>query len=139
MTQTHILYFYVYGNDHFSFINFDNSMKSETFNLLQLKYNLFDFLPRTFTISTNNGSYKFNIDMLKDTSSVIFNFLAFNNQELEYHLDINDETNIMKKIEQLYQGKLVTFNDNELLFPQKISELLGISNNCIPNLIKAIK
>lgn len=36
--------------------------------------NFLQLLPQNFTITTNNGSAKFNIDILKYTSSTIFKF-----------------------------------------------------------------
>lgn len=60
-----------------------------SFNFLDVSYNFFKLLPRNFIIS-NNGSYKFNSDMLKDTSSVISTRLRDNPPNLQYHIDIDD-------------------------------------------------
>ena len=134
--QTNFLVFtQTLGNKYVLHDEHAQSLRND-FNLFTLPFNVFDYLARTFTISTNNGSYKFNINMLKDTSSVIFKALTTNPQLLEYHIDLNDEKNVMGKIELLYQGIEVKFNDSELFFTQKISELLNIT--CFPDFMKPL-
>ena len=47
---------------------------------------LLEFLPRLFTITSNNGSSTFNMEFLKDVSTVIAQFLEENPQHLQYHI-----------------------------------------------------
>ena len=56
--------------------------------------NFFEIIPKNFKITTNNGYFYYNIDMLIDTSSVISEFVENNPGILEYHIDIKDENNV---------------------------------------------
>ncbi|KAK8842518.1 hypothetical protein M9Y10_026110 [Tritrichomonas musculus] len=103
-------------------------------SLLSSKFNIFDFLPRLFKITTNTGSSKFNIDILQNTSSVISGFLSTNPEQKEYHLDIDDNQNVLGKFEKMYQGECVTFEEDELPISQKITKLLNIIK--CPNYLK---
>ena len=69
-------------------------------------------LPQNFAITTNNGSANFNIDTLKHTSSTIFQLLQNRTDNLLYHLPVN--LNALEKLEQLYQGKIVLIEKNEI-------------------------
>lgn len=124
-----------------TFSEIDNSFhlnnppqKSKFLYLLNLSFDLFQYIPRLFTITTNNGSYKFNTEMLLDTSATISNYLALNPDQFQYHLDINDEENIMNKFEQLYIGKPILFNNSEIPLVSTIIQKLDISN--IPDFLK---
>lgn len=104
-----------FGN---SFKSRENQPKSQSLFLFSDSYN-FDFLkiiPRLFTITTNTGSSNFNTYILRKTSSVIDKFLKENPHHLQYHLDFNDEGNILGKFEKMYQGEFVAFDDDELIF-----------------------
>ena len=97
-------------------------------------FNIFDYIPRLFTISTKTSSCKFNIEFLKDTSSLISDLLNKNPNVLEYNLPISDEENVLKKFELLYQGKEVVFDEDELPSSQRITKILKIIN--CPNYLK---
>lgn len=88
----------------------------------------FDFLPRLFTITTQNGSYKFNIELLSDSSKTISSQLESNPNNLEYHLDIKDYKNTMKKFECIYYGLSQTFEFDELHTIRQIIKILKIDN-----------
>lgn len=105
----------------------------------QYKNDIFEFMPKTFKISTNSSSAYFNIDMLKDSSKVIRNFCkSLNNEtELEYKLDIKDDENVFGMFAQLYQGKDVTFEEEQLPVSFKITRLLNITK--CPNFLKPEK
>lgn len=112
------------------------SNNPQTLFLLSNSYNFnfFLFSPRLFTITTNSGSCKFNTYLLKDTSTVISKFLSENPNNLQYHLDIIDESNVLGKFEKLYQGEYVIFDEDELPVSKKITELLNIVE--CPNFMK---
>lgn len=97
-------------------------------------FNILKILPRNFKISTNTSSGQFNTELLKDTSSIISNHLKENPQSLEYHLDIKDEDNILSKFEEMYQGELVFFDEDDLPISKKITSFLNIKN--CPNYLK---
>ena len=67
-------------------------------------------MPKFFTITTNTGFSNFNIYLLKDVSFVISDFLKENPHNLKYHLDTNDEENVLGKFEKMFQGEFVVFN-----------------------------
>ena len=131
--------------NHISFIRCDKKseplLNSENYDIKflfllsgSINYSIFNFIPKSFTITTNNGSSNFNIQLIKDTSSVIKQFLDENPQSLQYHLDIIDEDNILGKFEQMYQGEFVIFDDDELPICHKITKMLNISK--CPNFMK---
>ena len=66
------------------------------------------YVDKTFTITTKNGSYKFIIDLLKDTSILIKYSLESNPDTLNYYLKSKDDLNVMSKIEKLYSGETIT-------------------------------
>lgn len=103
-------------------------------NLYDNKFNILEYLPRFFTITTNNGSGLFNYDLLKKTSSVITEFAKENPTVMEYHIDIDDNANILGKIVQLYQGYKIIFLEDELPICKKITSALNIIE--IPNYMK---
>ncbi|WP_300855880.1 hypothetical protein, partial [uncultured Clostridium sp.] len=96
--------------------------------------NLYYLIPRFFTISTRNASYGFNVEMLKDTSSVISNLIDNDAQQKHYFFDIEDDENIVGKFEQLYLGKNVVFNESDLPIACFITKELNITN--IPYFLK---
>ncbi|KAK8840572.1 hypothetical protein M9Y10_030782 [Tritrichomonas musculus] len=100
--------------------------KTKSLNLINQTIDLCKYLPRDFTITTNNGSYTFNVEILKDTSPVIWKHLRENPNIFQYHIDINDDENIMGKFEQLLLGQKVIFNESELPIAFNITQLLGI-------------
>ena len=113
-----------------------NKLKSQSLFLLSSTYNfnVLEYIPKLFTITTNTGSANFNTYLLKDTSSVIAQLLNDNPQSLEYHLDISDTDNVLKKFEQMYQGEFITFEEDELLISHKITRSLNLIN--CPNFMK---
>ena len=97
--------------------NFDSSIclsSSWSINLANI--------PRQFTITTNNSSARFNINVLSSISDVIEEFIRTNPDQNEYHIDIDDNSNAIDQMEQLYQGNLVDFGN----FPniQEIADIL---------------
>lgn len=98
-------------------------------NLLNPRYNLdfLDSVPKLFTISTENGSCKFNTELLINSSSVISNFISNNPNPLQYDLNIIDEFNVLQKFEQLYRGKLVIFDENDRTFYNQIKSALNLN------------
>ncbi|KAK8850130.1 hypothetical protein M9Y10_018242 [Tritrichomonas musculus] len=76
-------------------------------------------MPKQFTISANTSLSLFNTLFLKNTSSVISQFLTDFPDKTEYHLDIEDNQNILGKFEKMCQGKLVLFEEEELLISHK--------------------
>ena len=91
-------------------------------------------MPKFFTITTNTGFSNFNIYLLKDVSFVISDFLKENPHNLKYHLDTNDEENVLGKFEKMFQGEFVVFNEDDLLLSQKITKMLNFKN--CPNFLK---
>ena len=82
--------------------------------------NILAYIPRTFTLTTNNSSGTFNVDLLSNTSTVITEFIKSNPNYLQYHLDINDERNVLRKFDQMYQNKLTFFEEGNLPISKKI-------------------
>ena len=92
-------------------------------------FNIFEIIPRNFTITTKNGSCNFNTKMLEMSSQSIFMHLHDNNNQdnLQYNLDIADETNVLKKFEQMYQGKSVTFAKDDIPVCDLIANKLDLN------------
>lgn len=127
--------------DQISFINvygtISRSFPKPDFQQLSLRdlvneSSFFENMPKTFTISTNNGSCNFNVEMLRDSSETIKERLLNNPTNLEFHLDIDDENNVLKKFEQLYQGKIINIPNDDVSTYSQIKDILNIDN--IPNL-----
>ncbi|KAK8892562.1 hypothetical protein M9Y10_029795 [Tritrichomonas musculus] len=115
-----------------------NDIESSTYKLFLLsdkcQFPFFEVIPKQFTISTKNGESHFNLEMLKETSSVISDHIRDNPNEMTYFLNISDEENVLGKFEQLYQGKTVIFDEDELPISHRITKILQISN--CPNFMK---
>lgn len=132
------------GNEiqHVNFVyedrqSFDTFYKQgHSIHLLNPLYeiNFFEIIPKNFKITTNNGSFYFNVDMLIDTSSIISEFVENNPGIYDYHLDITDESNVLEKIAQIYQGKVIIFDENDLSVFRQIKNLLNLIK--IPNIEK---
>ena len=99
-----------------------------------LDFPIFKLMPKTFTISTKNSSNNFNIELLKDSSPVISDYIQENPRNNTYFLNINDEENVLQKFADLYQGMSIIFNEDELPTSQRITKLLQIKN--CPNYLK---
>ncbi|KAK8872183.1 hypothetical protein M9Y10_007947 [Tritrichomonas musculus] len=122
-----------------NYIIFSNANKHKSKNHLRFdsqalhlldsscKFSFLELIPRSFTISNQNKFYKFNSDILKQTSSIILEFIENNPQSQEYHLEIDDEKNTLNKIEQVYQGKSVVFDEDNILILEKIAKTLKIN------------
>lgn len=103
----------------------ENNIKD--INLFKLNFHPIDFLPKNYTITTSNGSYKFNYDMIKDSSSVIQSITKYNNNNFsEYQMKICDDQNIMKKLELIYRMEQVIFEENEIFNAKFIFHKLGL-------------
>lgn len=112
----------------FSFQNSSpNSKTKNSFNLDDQIYNLLKMAPRCFTITTNSGSYQFNIEMLKDMSPVISDILNKDPKNLKYHIDITDDVNAMAKLEKLFQGENIKFDNKEIPNIRQIIDSLKIT------------
>ena len=83
-------------------------------------------MPKLFKISTRNGSYYFNTDILKDTSPIIAERLEIDPTNLQFFLDIEDDRNILQKIGQLYEGKKADFDENDCIILNQINQFLKI-------------
>lgn len=91
------------------------------------------FIQKDFKITTRNGSSNFNKNILSETSSVIKDILKENPNTSQYHLDIEDDQNVLGKFEQIYQNKSVEFSKNESSILRQIIDGLNITN--FPNFI----
>lgn len=80
-------------------------------SLLDCLPDLLKIFPRNFEISTNNGKYYFNKDLICIMIPIIGG--ALNNDLSQFLLKIEDNTNIMKKIESLCRGDKVDFYKHE--------------------------
>lgn len=91
---------------------------------------LFDIMPKSIVITSNSKiPYKFNIEMLKDTSTVISKSLTDNPDCLEYPLNLDDENNVLEKFAKMYQGEEVIFKEEDLPVSQRIIQLLGLEES----------
>lgn len=113
-----------------------NIKKSEDANSQKLfllskhcEFSIFENIPKKFTISTKTSTCNFNLEMLKETSSVITKFVKDNPDETNYFLNINDEENVLRKFEQLFLGKTVFFDEDEVPTSQRITKMLKIKHN----------
>lgn len=66
--------------------------------------------------------------MLKNASPVISKFIQDHPNEMEYHLNFNDEEKILIKFEKLFQEETVYFYEDELPTCQRITKSLQIKN-----------
>lgn len=105
---------------HISFINecLSNRFHFSESNSVNLRSKSFLFhilkcIPRIFKITTNNGYYNFNIEILKDTSSTVAQYIKDYPNQQQYHLNINDERIILRKIELMYQGESILFEKDD--------------------------
>ncbi|KAK8838502.1 hypothetical protein M9Y10_033130 [Tritrichomonas musculus] len=116
--------------------NKNNHSSSQNLFLLsdESEFPLFEIIPKQFTISTKDGESHFNLELLINTSPVISDHIEANPNELQYHLNISDEENVLGKFEQLYLGKTVIFDEDELPISQRITKILQIKN--CPNYLK---
>lgn len=69
--------------------------------------------PLNFEISTNNGKYKFNKNLVEILISDIEKDLSKDENLKEYHFDINDEQNVTQKIQNLIKDESVEFINSE--------------------------
>lgn len=91
-------------------------------------------MPKNFTISTKDFTSSFNLEMLQEVSPIIKEYVINNPAETKFHLNINDEENVLSKFEQLFNGKTVYFNEDEIPTSHRITKLLQIKN--CPNYLK---
>lgn len=94
-----------------------------------LNIDFFQLIPKQFTISTNNQSYNFNIEMLKDTSSIISQHIKDFPDNLNYHLNIEDKNNILEEIYKVYQGETVVIYPKDY---KEFNQFLTLLNLTIP-------
>lgn len=144
---------YAYNNQvdaHIAFIK-DPNLKKEKQNL-QAPYNyyqyqqigtkrlcllqsefpveIFSIMPKLFVITANNNiPHNFNIAMIKDTSQLISRLLANDTECLEYHLEFDDDLNILEKFEKIFRGEEETLNDDEFQLLRKMTKSLEMENS----------
>lgn len=88
------------------------------------KINIFEYLKKDFKISTNNSSYMFNIEILKEISSVISQHIIDNQLDYHYHLNMDDDGNILGKFESILDGNPIILEEQEFsIFNQIINNL----------------
>lgn len=63
---------------------------------------------------------------MQDSSSVIASAIKDNPNITEFHIDINDEDNVMQKFEQMYQGDSVSYDIKDLYIVRQITSALNI-------------
>ncbi|KAK8836958.1 hypothetical protein M9Y10_036992 [Tritrichomonas musculus] len=121
--------------NHIVFLNADDIKQEQIFELnphslciFNPSYNInfFEIIPKKFIISSNNRSFYFNTELLKDTSSVISKFILGNPENLHFHIDIEDENNVLEKLEQLYQGKVIIVDEKDFSVFNQITLSLNI-------------
>lgn len=127
-----------YGGSFYSNKN-NNNRENNSQKLFLLESKLLDHLlqkiiPRNFSLSTKNGTCTFNVEMLKETSPVITEYIKSNPTENQFNLNINDEENVLHKFEQLFQGLTVFFDEDDLPISQRITKILQFKN--CPNYLK---
>lgn len=83
-------------------------------------------LPRLFTITTNNTSAKFNTSILLISSSFLKDYHQKNPDKLQFHIDIEDNQNVLSKIEQIFQGEQVILYRNEYSIYYEIRKSLNL-------------
>ncbi|OHT14357.1 hypothetical protein TRFO_15274 [Tritrichomonas foetus] len=76
--------------------------------------------PKIFVVYVNEKKYYFDQNLLMMASDVISKFCQENPGCQKYHFDFNDECNIMKKIENLFQFKFETFLISEKMAMENI-------------------
>ena len=101
-------------NNSITTINQNDSTNTIYVSLLNGTFDIINLISRRFTITTNNGISKFNIEALIETSKVISDIISKNPHVVQYNLDIDDTRNTLSKFEQLYQGKEVYFDEEDL-------------------------
>ena len=99
---------------------------SQNLKTLDLVDHDLKYFPRNFIITTKNGSYKLNTDILQDSSSVIASAIKDYPNITEFHIDVNDEDNVMQKFEQMYQGDSVSYDIKDLYIVRQITSALNI-------------
>lgn len=63
---------------------------------------------------------------MQDSSSVIASSIKDNPNITEFHIDVNDEDNVMQKFEQMYQGDSVSYDIKDLYIVRQITSALNI-------------
>lgn len=120
-------------NEHLSTFNY-NRYRSfcKYLSLLNTKFviDISNLMPKLFTITTNNNiPYNFNIELLKDTSENISNLLNTNPNCRQYHLNIDDDQNVLEKFSKIYQGEEVIINKSEKETFNQIIRLLKMKKS----------
>ena len=103
-------------------------------NIIESKSDLsfFQIIPKKFTITTNTGSCNFIVDMIILASPIIKKAIYDKPDQLQYHLDINDDTNILQKFELLFEFENVIIKKDEFPIFHQIAEMLQIED-CFSN------
>ena len=98
-------------------------------------FNILEFLPRQFTITTNNSSAQFNSIILENTSGIISDFLKENPTGLQYQLNIDDNENILEVLARIYQGEPVKISKAMSSNLHKIANELRLFDFPIPYIV----
>lgn len=86
----------------------------------------FHNFPRTFHISTNNGAFSFNVEILKTISPIIQKKLECHPDQTEFHIWVDDTVNAMQKFEDLLRLLTVEISQAELPIFRQICATLKI-------------
>lgn len=114
---------HTHQNQNNSHILLKNKSFFSTLNLLDAG---FEYLPRDFTISTNNGNYLFNTQILQLISPAISKQLRENPTLREFHIDVNDPLNITKKFEDILRLSKVNVSKSDLSVLNEIAFHLAL-------------
>lgn len=122
-----------------NFLSNDGKQSDESSSKLfllskNISFPIYEFMPKLFSISTNNCVCHFNLSMLKEVSPVISQYVQDHPNENCYHLNINDGTNVLVKFEELFQGQTVFFDEIDFPISFLITKSLQIKN--CPNYLK---
>ncbi|KAK8854448.1 hypothetical protein M9Y10_017010 [Tritrichomonas musculus] len=115
-----------------------NNNSITTLNLTETmsNFNILKYLPKNITISTNNESRKFNLEIFERSSQVIYEFIRSKPDCKQYHININDKYNVLSKISQIFDGDKIIFKPSEIPTLKKIISSLSI--NCCSNFLENI-
>ena len=107
--------------------NFEHEYEERDISILVSRsctLNVLKILPRDFELTTNNRSYFFNANILSNSSIIILHHIEENPNYLQYHLDIENCDDVIKKLEQIYQGESIQLNKEEAQIYALISKKL---------------
>ena len=125
--QNHILFCSAQGFNGFFNQTFSFGASNRSIQLLNSSnstigdFKIYELMPKNFTITTNNGSSVFNVDMLTDTSQVINDFHKGNPNHFQYL----DEKSIILQYATLFDFT----SKGNVLNPSKSYNNTSLNNN----------